>query len=186
MTATTLDPVTALIVVGLQKGVVAMPLAHPVGPVIENAVTLAEAFRARGLPVVLVNVSGGAPGRADQTMRGSLPADFAELIPELRAAPGDERITKARWGAFTGTELQARLRALGVTQVVLVGIATSIGVESTARHAHELGFHVTLVADAMTDRIAEAHENSVTRIFPRIGEVATTAEVLALLDKRDV
>jgi nicotinamidase-related amidase len=69
-----------------------------------------------------------------------------------------------------------------VTQVVLVGIATSIGVESTARYASELGLNVTLVVDAMTDMNADAHTNSITRIFPRLGETGTTQEVLALLD----
>jgi nicotinamidase-related amidase len=75
----------------------------------------------------------------------------------------------------------AHLRELGVTQVVIAGVATSIGVESTARQAHEFGFNVTLAVDAMTDRSADAHENSITRIFPRLGETGTTAEILALL-----
>ncbi len=71
-----------------------------------------------------------------------------------------------------------------MTQVVLCGIATSAGVESTARQAHELGYHVTLAVDAMTDRSPEAHANSVARIFPRLGETGTAAEIIALLDRR--
>lgn len=90
-------------------------------------------------------------------------------------------MTKQTWGAFTGTSLHDHLGSLGVTQVVLAGVATSIGVESTARFAHELGYHVVLVTDAMTDRDAEAHAHSLRRVFPRLGETATTAEVLALL-----
>ena len=92
---------------------------------------------------------------------------------------------KRTWGAFTGTDLDQRLKSLGVTQVVVTGIATSAGVESTARHARENGYHVTLATDAMTDRKAETHHNSLTRIFPRIGETGTTAEIISLLDSRE-
>lgn len=93
-------------------------------------------------------------------------------------------MTKRTWGAFTGTGLNEHLRSLGVTEVVIAGIATSAGVESTARQAHELGYNVALAVDAMTDRSAEAHTNSVTRIFPRLGETGVTQEIIALLDKR--
>jgi nicotinamidase-related amidase len=92
-------------------------------------------------------------------------------------------VTKIRWGAFQGTSLDAHLRDLGVTQVVLAGVATSIGVESTARAAHEHGYHVVLATDAMTDTSPDAHANSIERIFPRLGETATTSEVLEMLDK---
>jgi nicotinamidase-related amidase len=104
-------------------------------------------------------------------------------VPELNAQPSDHRVTKRTWGAFTNTDLEAYLREQGVTQVVLVGVATSIGVESTARYANELGFNVTLVVDAMTDLNADAHTNSITRIFPRLGETGTTQEVLELLER---
>ena len=57
-----------------------------------------------------------------------------------------------------------------------------MGVESTARAAHEHGYHVTLATDAMADMSAETHRNSVERIFPRLGETGTTDEILALLD----
>lgn len=67
---------------------------------------------------------------------------------------------------------------------MLCGIATSIGVESTARQAYEAGFNVTLVTDAMTDLNPEAHDNSVRRIFPRLGETGAAADIVALLDKQ--
>ena len=92
-------------------------------------------------------------------------------------------MTKRTWGAFTNTDLEAHLKSRGVTQVVIAGVATSIGVESTARHARELGFNVTLATDAMTDLNADAHNNSITRIFPRLGETGTTQEIIGLLDK---
>ena len=184
MAITTLDPKTALIVVDLQKGIISLAGTEALAGVIRQSVALAEAFRRKGLPVVLVNVAGGAPGRAEQSRNlGELPAGWTDLAPELNAQPQDHRVTKRTWGAFTNTDLEAYLKGAGVTQVVVLGVATSIGVESTARFAHELGFNVTLVTDAMTDMSPEAHDNSLTRIFPRLGETGTTAEIIALLDQ---
>ncbi|KGE10178.1 hydrolase [Burkholderia gladioli] len=185
MTATALDSKTALIVVDLQKGIVALPVAHSPAGVVEQSVKLIDAFRAHHLPVVLVNVAGMAPGRNEQPHSGgALPADWAELLPELKQQPDDLLVTKRSWCAFTGTDLDAQLKQAGVTQVVLCGIATSIGVESTARVAHALGYNVTLAVDAMTDLKPEAHANSLERIFPRLGETATAQEIVALLDAR--
>jgi nicotinamidase-related amidase len=185
MALTTLDPKTALIVIDLQKGIVSFPTAHPAAEVVKQASTLADAFRRHGLPIVLVNVTGGAPGRTEQARNlGELPADWAELVPELNQQPTDHTLTKRTWGAFTHTDLDEHLKKLGVTQIVLVGVATSIGVESTARYAHENGFNVTLAIDAMTDMNADAHTNSITRIFPRLGETGTTQEIIDLLDQR--
>jgi nicotinamidase-related amidase len=185
MPVTTLDADTALIVIDLQNGVVSFPTVHPASEVIDRSAQLAEAFRRHGLPVVLVNVGGSAPGRTEQSRGGAAerPAHWADLAPELNQHPDDHTITKFTWGAFTNTGLNEHLKNLGVTQVVLTGIATSMGVESTARSAHEHGFHVTLAVDAMTDMALEAHEYSTTRIFPRLGETGTTAEILSLLDE---
>jgi nicotinamidase-related amidase len=179
MTLTALDPKTALIVIDLQKGIVSLPTADPIEGVVQKATALASAFRRRGLPVVLVNVDGGAPGRTEQARRfRDFPEGWAELIPELDAQASDHRVTKRTWGAFSATDLAAYLKGQGVTQVVIVGVATSAGVESTARQAHELGFNVALAIDAMTDMSPEAHTNSLTRIFPRLGETATTQEII--------
>ena len=178
-----LDETTALVVIDLQKGIVSMPTApHPVTEVIEKSAQLARAFRQRGLPVVLVNVTGGAPGRTESGPNRPAPAaDWAELISELERQPSDHLVTKQHWGAFHGTSLDQYLRRRGVTQIVLTGVATSFGVESTARAAHELGYNVTLAIDAMTDRDAESHRHALEKIFPRLGETATTEEVLKLL-----
>jgi nicotinamidase-related amidase len=182
MTISTLDAKTALLIVDLQKGIVGLPTAHPIDGVVKNAVSLTEAFRERKLPVVLINVDGGAPGRTEQSFSlRDLPADWTDLIPELNRQPGDHVVTKRTRGAFTNTDLEKYLRENGVTQVVVAGIATSAGVESTARHAHELGFNVALAVDAMTDMNADVHHNSITRIFPRLGETGTTQELIDLL-----
>jgi nicotinamidase-related amidase len=181
MTISTLDAKTALLVVDLQKGIVGLPTAHPMADVMANTVKLLGAFRRRGLPVVLINVASGAPGRVEQSRaRGEMPAGWSDLVPELDRQPGDHFVTKRTWGAFTNTDLEQRLRQAGVTQVVIAGVATGAGVESTARHAHELGFNVALAVDAMTDLSAEAHDHSVERIFPRLGETGTTEQIAAL------
>jgi nicotinamidase-related amidase len=183
MTISTLDASTALLIVDLQKGIVGRTTAHPMADVVKNAARLADAFRGHGLPVVLVNVDGGAPGRAEQSRRvREFPAGWTDLIPELDRQPSDHVVTKRTWGAFTSTGLEKHLRQSGVTQVVIAGVATSAGVESTARHAHELGFNVALAVDAMTDMSADAHHNSITRIFPRVGETGTTAEIIDLFE----
>lgn len=185
MPVTVLDSNTALVVIDLQKGLTGLPTVHSFDGAVERASHLAEAFRQRNLPVVLVNVSGGAPGRVEQKRNlGDVPRDWTEFLPQLNRQPQDHIVTKRTWGAFTNTDLESYLRDIDVTQIVLAGVATSIGVESTARAAYEFGFNVTLAIDAMTDMRAEAHENSLTRIFPRLGETGTTQEIIARLDER--
>ena len=186
MPVTTLDPITALIVVDLQKGVLEAPLIDPIEGVLACSRELLDAFRQNRLPVVLVNVDGRAPGRTEQGNRpAALPAGFADLLPDLDKQPTDILVTKQTWGAFARTGLEAQLRAKGVTQVVLAGVATGTGVEATARQAYELGFHVTLALDAMTDVRPEAGQYSVTHVFPRLGETGTTREIIRLLEARN-
>ena len=183
MAVTTLDAKTALIVIDLQHGIVALPLVHQPQAVIEQCAHLAEAFRARDLPVVLVNVAGGAPGRTEQARHsGELPADWATLVPEMTPQHNDLTITKKTWGAFHATALHEALQKRGITQVVICGIATSIGVESTARQAYELGYNVTLATDAMTDLDINTHNNSVNLIFPRLGETGSCEDIKAQLN----
>jgi nicotinamidase-related amidase len=183
MPLTRLDTNAALIVIDLQKGIVGMPTAHPVGEIIGRTAELARAFRERGLPVVLVNVTDMAPGRTDASRYNlaSFPRDWTELVPELQQQPSDRVVSKQRVGAFIGTGLDDFLREHGVTQIFLTGVATSAGVESTARSAYDHGYNVVLVRDAMTDRNAEAHRHSVEQIFPRLGETETTENVLRFL-----
>lgn len=187
MALTTLDPKTALIVVDLQRGLVAAPFVTPIDDVVAYSRALADAFRTHGLPVVLVNVVGGAPGRTERPprQREPLPNGWADLIPELNQQPSDIIVTKRSWGAFAHTDLEERLRAAGVTQVVITGVATGSGVEATARQAYEQGFNVTLAIDAMSDPRAEAHAYSIAQVFPRLGETGTTAEIIDLLATRN-
>ena len=182
MPITKLDAIPALVVIDLQKGIVGLPTVHPAGEIVARAAQLARAFRERALPVVLVNVTGMAPGRTDAGRpKFQFPEDWTELVAELDRQPGDLIVSKKRWGAFLGTSLDALLRGRGVTQVFLAGVATSVGVESTARSAYDCGYNVALVLDAMTDRDPEAHRHSVEKIFPRLGETDVTDNVLKML-----
>jgi nicotinamidase-related amidase len=176
----TLDPSTALVVIDLQKGIVALPPEKTAAAVIANAGRLAHAFRAQNRPVVLVTVVGGAPGRTDFSHAGGeLPADFADLSPELGARPDDILVNKRTWGAFGSTDLHEQLANRGITQIVLCGIATSMGVESTARFAHEYGYNVLIARDAVADGDPAAHAHSIQTIFPMLAQVRDTAEILA-------
>jgi len=185
MAVTTLDPTTALIVIDLQKGIASLPAVHPIANVVARTRSLIDAFRRHDLPVVLVNVDGIASGRTEQPRpAGPFPAGWTDLLPELGRQPDDIVVTKRTWGAFASTDLQDRLKRLGVTQVVITGVATGTGVESTARQAYELGFNVTLAVDAMTDMRPETHDHAITKVFPRLGETGLAQDIIALLDGR--
>jgi isochorismate hydrolase len=110
-----------------------------------------------------------------------LPADWNEIAPEIKTEPTDIFITKKPGVLFITQALHQELQKRGVTQIVLAGVATSIGVEATARSANEFAYNIAFASDAMTDMFAEAHEHSFKYIFPRIGEVGTTAEIIEKL-----
>lgn len=189
MPVTTLDPASALVVIDMQKGILAMPTVHPTTGVLANVARLVEGFRVKERPVVLVRV-GWSPSGGDALksrtqsapVSGKRPANFFEYADELRAdAQRDILVHKRQWGAFYGTDLDLQLRRRGVTNIVLCGISTSIGVESTARDAWERGYNLTFAADGMTDLSEDAHERALQLIFPRIGEIGSVDEILALL-----
>ena len=102
---------------------------------------------------------------------------------ELDRQPGDIVVTKRTWGAFARTDLEKQLRGCGVTQVVIAGVATGTGVESTARQAYEAGFNVTLAVDAMTDARPNAHDYSIVNVFRRLGETGSTQAIIDLLER---
>jgi len=194
VTVTTMDSKAALVVVDLQNGSRLMPTAHSIDGVVGNAANLARAFRAADLPVVLVAYVGGSSGRTDASRirsesgapAGTPPADWSELLVELDRQPGDIVLPRGAWGAFHGTALGEILERIGVTQIVLAGIATSLGVESTAREARDRGYNVVLAIDAMTDINPAAHEHAAGVIFPLMGESGTSTEIIELLDARSV
>ena len=182
MAITKLDSNVALVLIDLQKGIVGLPTVHPVGEVVARAARLARAFRERGLPVVLVNVTGMAPGRTEAGgPKFAFPEGWTELASELEKRVDDFLVSKQRVGAFIGTPLDNYLRSRRVTQVVLAGVSTSSGVEATARSAYDLGYNVAFAVDAMTDRSEDMHRHSVEKAFPKLGETDTTDNILKLL-----
>jgi nicotinamidase-related amidase len=178
------DPVAALVVIDLQKGVLAMTTEPSPAIVLERSARLAAAFRAKSLTIALVNVSGRAPGRTSNPRVFTPQPGWDELAPELAAAPGDIRVTKYNIGAFHGTGLDMQLRRRGVTQIFLTGIATSSGIEATARAAYDHGYNVVSVIDAMADGDPEAHRHAIEKQLIKIGETTTTDELIAALAQR--
>ena len=182
---------TALVLIDLQKGIVGRPTAPRSGPeVVLNAARLADRFRALGATVVLVHVAFqpdskdilNAPADMPAQFNASaLPPSWSEFAPEIGPRPGDLIITKRQWGAFYGTELDLQLRRRDVRTIVLGGISTNIGVESTARSAYEHGYAQVFAEDAMTSSSAEMHEFAIKNIFSRVGNVRSTDEVLSAL-----
>ncbi|MGW3130084.1 isochorismatase family protein [Streptomyces sp. NPDC001076] len=169
-----LDPAhTALVLVDLMDRIVALPLEPRKGTeVLHTAEELARAFRAAGAPVVLIRVE--RPSLAEQPPGSGLVAGLRK--------EGDVEVVKRTIGGFQGTDLDARLRALGVTRLVFGGIATNLGVESTARAAADLGYDLVFVEDAMAALTGPEHEASVRLDFPRLGTVVTAADVRLTAD----
>jgi nicotinamidase-related amidase len=189
MTTLHLDPrKTALVLIDLQNGIIATPtVPYTAQEVIQRANRLAQAFRAKGATVVYVrvNLADVLHLPIDQPFRS--PADpppppiASELVPEAGFQPGDLLITKRHWGAFAGTELEQVLKQRWIDTIVLGGIATNAGVESTARQGTGLGFAFVVVEDACAAREAEAHHFAFQKTFPRLARVKKTDEVIAAL-----
>ncbi|GAA4672032.1 isochorismatase family protein [Gordonia humi] len=181
MPLTQIDEKSALVVIDLQAGIVGR-FGDAATDVVANSAVLAAEFRKAGQTVVLVNVSATPPGRND-VGRGPVEFGDGDIVVDsaLGESADDIRVTKRAWGAFTNTGLDAKLRERGVTQVVMTGISTSIGVESTARSAFELGYNVVVVTDAMADSSPASHDHAVSTVFPKLGEVTSTAQIQAKL-----
>lgn len=175
---------SALVLIDLQHGIVARTGApHSTGDVVQRCAALAARFRTAGATVVYVRVDLAnflplevdLPGRDPNAPLP--PASASQLVPEAGCAAGDLQITKRHWSALLGTDLAQQLRARGIDTIVLGGISTSIGVESTARDAAGMGFNVVFAEEAMTALAADQHAYAVSTIFPRIGRVRSAAEI---------
>ena len=180
---------TALVVIDLQKGIVGRETKpYPANVIVKNAAAIADAFRKNGMPVFLVRVTPSPDGKDalhpvldPQPERPAPAPDWAELIPEMGPKEHDFVITKHQWGAFYGTELDLEFRRRGITTMVLCGISTNIGVESTARFAYEYGYNQIFAEDAMGALSEEEHMFTVTKTFPRMGLVRKTQDILGVL-----
>lgn len=197
---TAIDDKTALVLIDLQKGIVKAALAHPVEDILNKSVQLINAFRNTHLPIVIVNVNPvGASWTKARVEKPSIPQNTitqtiakvampllgsTDIVPEVITQPTDIFITKKTWNAFYNTGLHDELQKKNVTEIILAGVATSIGVEGTARAASELGYNIAFATDAMTDRVLDAHNNSINYIFPRIGELDVTDNIVRMLGLR--
>ncbi|MFJ5624011.1 isochorismatase family protein [Peribacillus loiseleuriae] len=179
---------TALVLIDLQKGITALKGApHDTSTVVRNAAQLADAFRRAGAFVTFVHVDfldgkDALHPDAEMQLPPKLSANWAEFVPELNVQPTDHIVTKRHFGAFFGTDLDLQLRRRGIETIVLGGISTHVGVDTTAREAYQLNYNQIFVTDAMTATSIEAHEFPCKFIFPLIGRMHATKEVLAALE----
>jgi len=183
-----LDPKsTALVLIDLQNGIVARQLApHSSQDVVRNSIHIADALRARGGAVVFVHVLLGEivslPVDAPMPRpAGGFPPQAADLVPEIKLQPGDHVVAKRQWGAFYGTNLEQHLRRRGIRTIIFGGISTNFGVESTARAAFDRAYEIVFAENAMSAVSAEAHNFAIQNIFPRMGRVRSTEQILAAL-----
>ncbi|WP_433977330.1 hydrolase [Erwinia sp. E_sp_B01_9] len=179
---------TALVLIDLQEGI--LPFAggpYAASDVVARSAVLAEKFRSVNAPVVLVRVGwakdfGDAPKQpVDVSHGGALPENWWDYPVALGKKDGDIEVTKHQWGAFYGTDLELQLRRRGIDTIVLGGISTNIGVESTARNAWELGFNLVVAEDICSAGGTEEHNGSFKHIFPRLGRVRNSSEILSAL-----
>jgi nicotinamidase-related amidase len=187
---TAIDKNTALVLIDLQKGILKLRTGDFVKDVLDNAVLLIDAFRKKGLPVVLVNVVPSATWahlRKDSNVIRNIASsagqdpDFSDLVDDIKKEPTDIFITKSTWNAFYNTLLHEELQKRNITGIVIGGVSTSAGVEGTARAASERGYNISFALDAMTDLNMEAHHNSIRHIFPRLGEEGTSSDIIEKL-----
>ncbi len=180
---------TALVVIDVQKGIVALDRKlepNTASQVIANVSQLVKKFRDAGMPVFLVHVTS-IDGKdvlrpiTDQQVQwgsGQRPANWTEFIDEIKPTEKDIVITKRQWGAFYGTELDLQLRRRKIETIVLCGVSTNIGVETTARDAYQCGYNQVFAVDGMAANSKDEHEATLKYIFPRIGLLRTTDEIL--------
>jgi len=195
MNMSTINPIsfdpasTALVLIDLQHSNVARELApHSAQQVVAHSVQLAEAMRQRGGTVVYVRVLiqellhlPADVALARPASAPPLPDNATELVPQAGVQQGDIVIAKRQWGAFQGTDLEQQLRRRGITTLIFTGIATNFGIESTARAATDLGYAVIFAEDAMSSLRTDLHEFSIKNIFPFMGKVRSTADLISSL-----
>jgi len=174
---------TALVVIDLQNGIVNRECSpYTTTQVVNNAAKLANIFTKNGAFVVLVRVSS-VDGKdmlkpiADSKKNFQFSEGWDTIVPELASIENAHVITKRQWGAFYGTDLDLQLRRREIDTIVLCGISTGIGVDTTAREAYQLGYNQIFVEDAMTALTEEEHNFVCKYIFPKIGKIRTSEEV---------
>jgi nicotinamidase-related amidase len=187
---TAIDKNTGLVLIDLQNSVMSVQTKpHSVEDILKNVNELIAAFRKKKLPIVLVNVkpTGAWMNARKEAKMPPFPTNenAYNISDKVNTDKNDIYITKHAWNAFFETKLDNELKKRSITNIMFGGISTSIGVEGTARAGSELGYNITLATDAMTDRVESAHNHSIQIIFPRLGEMGTTKEIIEMLNKTD-
>lgn len=178
---------TALVVIDLQKWIGLEYAPYSAETVIAHSAKLAHLFRTKEAFVALVHVSSKdfkdlpSPKLDTVTPKLNLKEGWDEFVPELGVAETDHIISKKQWGAFHGTDLDLQLRRRNIDTIVLCGIASGIGVDTTAREAYQHGYHLIFAIDAMTGFTKSEHEHVKNVIFPRMGRIRTTEEILTVI-----
>lgn len=168
----------ALLVIDLQQGIVELPAQEASQTVIENSRLLGQMFSKKGWPVFIVNVAGRPTGMTQNNQNSSQSSNWGEIIFCLRDNPNYHYITKYSWGAFHNTALHQRLSELNTSDVYITGIASSMGVDSSARQAFDLNYNVVIVKDAIADVSSVCHSHVCEHIFPKIALLQSTQQVI--------
>lgn len=181
----------ALVLIDIQNGTLAMPLApYDRQTLVANAAALGNAFAAANIPIIKVRIAFSPDGGdrltqpVDQPMilpEGGFPPDWSEFAEEIDALPDILTLSKRNWSAFYGTDLDLQLRRRKIDTIVLAGIATNFGVESTARDAWQHGYAVVVAEDACTSLREALHQTAITGTLPRVSRVRAGCEIIAAI-----
>lgn len=175
-----LDDRTALLVVDLQAITLGNARTRPPQELLAEVASLIAVFRARGLPLWHVATTGIPRGTTNYSQGArAWTAEQAAIAPDVAPMAGEPIVRRAAWSAFANTDLAAQLDDAGVETVVIVGLATPFGIESTARSAYDLGYSVIVPTDAVAAPDPAAHEWTLTRVIPLLGRTVTVAELIS-------
>ncbi|MCG9803490.1 isochorismatase family protein [Staphylococcus argenteus] len=178
---------TALVLIDLQQGILKMDYApNTAENVIQNANKLIEVFRKNNgfIAFVRVKLYDGNDTLKPNAMISLPPKegdDYSKFHHLLDKRDGDFVIDKRQFSAFVGTDLDLQLRRRGIDTIVLGGVATHVGVDTTARDAYQLNYNQFFVTDMMSAQNETLHQFPIENIFPIMGQTITTIELLNTL-----
>lgn len=167
-----------------------LPNPNPVVEAVTEAVAKARTNNIPVLYVVLAFRPGfpevsphnkGFQAFKERMANANVPMDtFTQIHSALAPKGNDPVIHKKRISAFSGSDLEVVLRALGINHLVLTGVSTSGIVLSTLREAADKDYMVTVLSDGCTDGDEEVHRVLTTKVFTRQATVITVNEWDAL------
>ncbi|HCV9035265.1 isochorismatase family protein [Staphylococcus aureus] len=170
---------TALVLIDLQEGILKMDYApYTAENVVQNANKLIDVFRKNNGFIVFVRVKFYDGKDALQ------PNSMVSLPPK----EGDDYsrfhhlLDKRHFSAFVGTDLDLQLRRRGIDTIVLGGVATHVGVDTTARDAYQLNYNQFFVTDMMSAQNETLHQFPIDNVFPLMGQTITTNDFLNILN----